>query len=136
MIIPNLMVSDMTRSLAFYRGTLGFSLAMAITPDQDVLEETDGSNAVFAILSAVGGQLMLQTRDSLREELPQLGVTPAYTGTIYVRGYDPRPLVAKLTPDQIVKPMERTWYAMLELYVRDPDGYIVCLGMADGPPVH
>lgn len=135
MIIPNLMVADMARSFAFYRTGLGLDLVLAISSDRQVLAETDGSHASFAILSGAGGQLMLQTTQSLRAELPSLAATPSYTGTIYMRGLDPRPVAQRLHPAQIVKPAELQWYGMLELYVRDPDGYIVCLAIADGPPV-
>ena len=134
MIIPNLMVSDMARSLAFYRTGIGLDLVMAISGDRQVLAETDGSDAVFAILSGTGGQLMLQTTENLRAELPSLAATPSYTGTIYMRGLDPRPISERLDPAYIVTPVELQWYGMLELYARDPDGYIVCLAIADGPP--
>ena len=135
MIIPNLMVSDMARSFAFYRGKLGLDLVMAIDADRNVVNETDGSDAVFAILSGQGGQLMLQTAASLGGELPWLATAPAFTGTIYIRGLDPRPIVPKLAADEIVKPIELQWYGMLEGYFRDPDGYIVCAALADVPPV-
>jgi catechol 2,3-dioxygenase-like lactoylglutathione lyase family enzyme len=134
MIIPNLMVTDMAASLAFYRGQLGLELVTAISATRDILGDTTGSDAVFVILAGQGGQLMLQTAASLREELPALAAQPAYTGTIYLRGLDPRPLTGRFASTQIVKPLERQWYGMLELYVRDPDGYIVCLAAADGPP--
>lgn len=134
MIIPNLMVADMARSLAFYRGVLGFTLVTAVSADRGTLAETDGHDAVFAILSAAGGQLMLQTRQSLRAEQPTLADHPSFTGTIYLRGIDPRPLMATIPAGRIVKPIERQWYGMIEAYVRDPDGYILCLGVAEGPP--
>jgi catechol 2,3-dioxygenase-like lactoylglutathione lyase family enzyme len=133
LIIPNLMVADMAASLAFYRGLLGFELVTAISATRDVLEATDGRDAVFAVLAAQGGQLMLQTSTSLREELPSLAAHAAFTGTIYVRGLDPRALA--IPAQHVVKPIERQWYGMLEMYLRDPDGYIVCAGCADGPPV-
>lgn len=134
MIIPNLMVADMARSLAFYRGVLGFTLVTAVSADRGTLAETDGQDAVFVILAAADGQLMLQTRQSLRAEQPSLADHPAFTGTIYLRGVDPRPLMAAIPPGRIVKAPERQWYGMLEAYIRDPDGYILCLGIADGPP--
>jgi catechol 2,3-dioxygenase-like lactoylglutathione lyase family enzyme len=133
MIIPNLMVAEMARSLAFYRGVLGFTLVTAVSADRQTLSETDGHDAAFAILTAADGQLMLQTRQSLRAEQPSLADHPALTGTIYLRGVDPRPLIAKVPAGRIIKPIERQWYGMLEAYVRDPDGYILCLGVADGP---
>jgi catechol 2,3-dioxygenase-like lactoylglutathione lyase family enzyme len=136
MIIPNLMVSDMVRSLAFYRDKIGLRVVMAIDGNREVLADTDGSNAVFVILSGLDdGELMLQSTASLRAEHPSLPTTPGFTGTIYIRGLDPRMIAAKVDPADVAKPLERQWYGMLELYLRDPDGYLICIGMADGPPV-
>ena len=135
MIIPNIMVSDMARSLAFYRGKIGLDLVMAVAATWTALPDTDAATAVFVILAGHGGQLMLQVASSLREELPQLAATPAFTGTLYLRGFDPRQVLDRLEPGQSVKPIECQWYGMLEAYVRDPDGYVICLGVEDGPPV-
>ncbi len=135
MIIPNLMVTGMARSLAFYRDKLGLELVTAVTADREVSSDELAHDAVFAILSGADGQLMLQTTRSLREELPSLARVPAFTGTIYMRGLDPTSIILRLDPADIVKPLERTWYSMFELYVRDPDGYTICIGRTDGPPV-
>lgn len=39
-----------------------------------------------------------------------------------------------VNPEHIVKGPERTWHGMTELYVRDPDGYIVRVGSPDEAP--
>ena len=135
MIIPNLMVSDMARSLDFYRNKLGLELVTAISARREVLQDTDGSDAIFAILAGQGGQLMLQLAPNFREELPQLAAAPSFTGTIYMRGLDPRPITPRLAAAEIVKPVALQWYGMLEGYFRDPDGYIVCAGVTAEPPV-
>lgn len=44
MIVPNLMVQDMDRSVRFYRDTLGMALNMTVTPDRRV-EWPDGPPA-------------------------------------------------------------------------------------------
>ena len=134
MIIPNLMVSDMARSLAFYRGTLGLDFVMAIGADRAMLTEADADSAVFAILGGQDGQLMLQTAASLREELRQLAAKPAFTGAIYMRGLDPRPIVARVDASIVVKPVTLQWYGMLEAYLSDPDGYLVCACIPNDPP--
>ncbi len=134
MIIPNLMVADMVQSLAFYRGVLGLKLIAAVSPSRETLKDTDGSDAVFVILSSQdGGELMLQTAASLRAEHPALPPLPVFAGTIYLRGHDPRTIWPKLTPEQIAKEPSLQWYGMLEGYVRDPDGTLICLGVPDGP---
>ncbi|MBX9927072.1 MAG: VOC family protein [Hyphomicrobiaceae bacterium] len=134
MIIPNLMVADMARSLAFYRGVIGLKLVTAVSPSRELLTETDGSDAAFVILSSHdGGELMLQTTSSLRDEHPTLPPQPVFAGTLYLRGHDPREIWPKLSPVEIAQEPALQWYGMLEGYVRDPDGTLVCLGIPDGP---
>jgi catechol 2,3-dioxygenase-like lactoylglutathione lyase family enzyme len=136
LIIPNLMVSDMRRSVAFYRDVLGLQPSVMVAADRTVLPEDDGSNAVFTTLEWNGAQLMLQTAPSLAEELDIIGPDqrPTASGTIYFRGLDPETVLGKVAAEQIVKGPLTQWYGMRELYLRDPDGYILCLGVPDGPP--
>lgn len=130
MIVPNLVVADMQRSVAFYRDILGMVLSMAVTARRDVLTEGDGADAVFVTLEWDGAQLMLQTRASLAEELPEFRaarvVQPA--GTINFRGLDPDVIARKAPADRIVRGPVTQWYGMREVYVRDPDGHIICAG--------
>ena len=136
MIVPNLMVSEMDRSIRFYRDTLGMTLAMTVSPGREVEWPGDGKGAAFALLEWEGAQLMLQTVASLSAELPvfRAGQAPAPSGTIYFRGLHPDRVLNRLAPGEIVKGPEPAWYGMTELYVRDPDGYVVCLGAPEGPP--
>ena len=136
MIVPNLMVSDMGRSIGFYRDTLGMALAMTVSPERRVEWPGDPEGAAFSLLEWEGSQLMLQTVASLSAELPgrAAGHAPAPSGTLYFRGLHPDTVRGRLTPRQIVKGPERSWYGMLELYVRDPDGYVICLGAPEGAP--
>ena len=48
MIIPNLLVRDIAKSLAFYRDELGFSVMFMISADQQVLAAGQDGEAVFA----------------------------------------------------------------------------------------
>ena len=75
-------------------------------------------------------QLILQTVASLSSELPMFAPEHALTpsGTIYFRGLYPDTILRKMAPERIVKDPERTWYGMTELYVRDPDDHVICLG--------
>ena len=136
MIVPNLMVADMARSLAFYRDLLGLTLAFAVAADRSLLSETDGTDAVFTTLDWDGAQLMLQTAASLAEELPAMaaGLPDRPGGTIYLRGFDPDKVLPLLPAETIVKGPFTQWYGMRELYLRDPDGHILCLGVPEGPP--
>lgn len=135
MIIPNLMVTDMERSIAFYRDVLGLKVAFTIDGSRDMTSEGVGKGAVFATLEWEGSQLMLQTVGSLAEEVPGIDAdqAPGVGGTVYLRGMDPRSVRERVPKEAVQKGPERAWYGMLELYLRDPDGHVVCLGIPEGP---
>ena len=135
MIVPNLMVTDIARSIAFYRDKLGLTVGTTVSSDKAF--STGGEivrDPVFAVLEWNGAQLMLQTVESLAEELPvfTVGQSPSPSGTVYLRGFDPELVSNRLTGDEIVKGPELSWYGMREMYVRDPDGHVICLGTPEG----
>lgn len=134
MIIPNLMVRDLARSVAFYRDVIGLELQFVIGPDRQ-MQETPGGGS-FASLAGAGGQLMLQTVESLAGELPVFaeGQVPAPGGTVYFRDIAPEPVLERLPEGALLKGPELTWYGMREAYVTDPDGHVICLGVPEGPP--
>lgn len=131
MIIPNLMVTDMARAVAFYRDVLGMRCAVAVRADRSVLTDGGSEGAVFVTLEHAGAQLMLQTAASMAEELPMFRADqrPAPAGTVYVRGLDPDAVLPRAAPDSVVKGPLTQWYGMRELYLRDPDGHVICCGV-------
>lgn len=136
MIIPNLMVRDIHASIAFYRDVLGFDLVFALDKDKQDHRDPTGKPIIFATLAWNDAQLMLQTIESLAEELPVFtpASQPTPSGTIYIRGYHPDQVEGRELGDRVVKPPFLQWYGMKEIYLRDPDGYIVCLGAPEGAP--
>ena len=136
MIVPNLMVTDMERAIAFYRDVIGMTVTMTLSADQQMLSGNSAEGAVFATLEWNGAQLMLQSNASLAAELPVFAAdqTPVPGGTIYFRGLHPDAVSDRIDADQIVKGPFLQWYGMRELYLRDPDGHIVCLGAPEGAP--
>ncbi len=134
MIIPNLMITDMPRSIAFYRDLLGMNVTMMISAERKMLASTQERNAVFATLEWQESQLMLQTVASLSSELSQFSpdATPYPSGTIYFRTMHPDTVLDRVANEQIVKGPLQQWYGMREIYLRDPDGYIICLGAPEG----
>ncbi len=137
-ITANLMVTNMRESLEFYCEIFGFTLSMGVNADKEIF--TDGvlhDNLIFAMLTRGANELMLQRRDSLAEDVPVFAAdaTPGGTFTLYMRGEPADALAARL-PDsvEIIKGPETTWYGMRELYIRDPDGYVLAFGAPDGPP--
>ncbi len=132
----NLMVTDMAASLRFYHEVLGLPIAFTVDADQQT--DTSGAvvdDAVFAALRAGETELMLQERNSLAEDAPIVAADtpPSGTFTLYFR-VDHVDEVAARIPEshEVVKPLQRTWYGMKEIWVRDPDGYVVTIGTPEG----
>lgn len=134
MIVPNLMVTDIERSVACYRDVMGMALMFALGPGRDMRDSPAG--AVFASLEWNGGQLMLQSAGSLAAELPMFTADsrPTASGTVYFRGLDPDEVHGRAAADQIVKAPFQQWYGMREVYLLDPDGYVICAGRPEGAP--
>ena len=133
MIVPNLAVRDIARSVRFYRDTIGMTLTMTVSPEREVGWPGEIEGASFATLEWDDCQLMLQTVASLADELEvfEPDHTPIPSGTIYFRGLHPDTVRDRVVPADVVKGPQRSWYGMTELYVRDPDGYVICIGAAD-----
>ncbi|WP_455211679.1 VOC family protein [Kaarinaea lacus] len=137
-ITTNLMVTDMRKSLDFYCGLLDFTLNMGVNADHETF--TDGTlrdDLIYVMLANGSAELMLQHRDSLAEDVPVFSAdaTPGGTFTLYIRGMSADALAARLGETvEILKGPETTWYGMRELYIRDPDGYVLVFGAPQGPP--
>lgn len=135
MIVPNLRVAEMSRSLGFYRDLLGLELVLAVTSGREMTDDAGRSDIVFAILRWNDAELMLQTAASLAEELPSLqGPGGGGAAIIYFRGLHPATVESRLSAAAIVKGPVRQWYGMLELYAEDPDGHVLCFAVPEGPP--
>ena len=134
MIIPNLAVSDMRRSLAFYAEVVGLSVKMTVAADRSFAMAPDSvDDPVFAILELDGAEFMLQQRDSLAGDLPGIEIgAPNNAGTIYIRGVSADDALARAPAGAVIKGPELSWYGMKEGYLRDPDGHILCLGAPEG----
>ena len=138
MIIPNLVVSDVGRSIRFYQQVLGAEIVFSVTAERVTTFDDAGlDDAVFGCVKMGDAELMLQSVASLNQELPEhfpLGSEPTRGGTIYMRGVDPRPIASRVPKGQLVDGPRVSWYGMMEMYVEDPDGHLICLGINDGPP--
>ena len=134
----NLMVTDMEASLRFYHEVLGLPIAFSVNAEQQT--DMNGGidpTAVFASLRAGDSELMLQERTSLAEDAPMVtpDTTPSGTFTLYFRVDDVDAIVGRIPEShEVVKPLQLTWYGMKEIWVRDPDGYVVTIGTPEGDP--
>ncbi len=113
--IPLLRVTDVARSIEWYRETLGFvGDPFPPTPPH-----------AFAILRHADAELML------RRGSPPVRATPKpYDWDVYLRLEDSpfREAFAAFSARGIVaRRLERMFYGLAEFEITDPDGYVICL---------
>ena len=139
---PNLMVTDVPKSLAFYVDGLGGTIAFTVDPDHN--SDMEGGilpGTIFASVRLGDGEMMLQERGNLAEDAPHafsVDDQPGGTFSLYFRVDDVDAVLGRLEARsegvEIVKPLQMTWYGMKEVWVRDPDGYVITVGTPEGPP--
>jgi uncharacterized glyoxalase superfamily protein PhnB len=117
-LTPNLIVSDVARSVAFYRDVLGFSVQQTVP---------DAAPFVFAIVTSGSVEIFLNALDAAVQEYPAFKDRPiGGTLTLFIevdgvrRAHDS--IASKVT---IVMPLEDKWYGMTEFAFADPDGYVI-----------
>jgi glyoxylase I family protein len=114
-------VFDMPTSLAFYRDVLGFTLVKQSGPGEDF---------GWGLLRLGNAELMLNTAYD-RDERPA-APDPARIGahedtTLYFGCRDVDAAFSHLRDKGLAaEPPRVSWYGMKQLYVKDPDGYLVC----------
>ena len=117
-LIPNLIVSDVERSVAFYRDVLGFSLEQTVP---------EASPWVFAIVRSGPVEIYLNAPGPATEEYPAFRDRPiGGTLTLFIRVTGIRATYESLkTRVQVVMPIEKKWYGPTEFAFLDPDGYVI-----------
>lgn len=134
MIIPNLAVSDVSRSITFYTEVIGMKINMTVAANrQFAMAPETVARPAFAILEWEGSKLMLQARESLGRDMPDVEIgVPNSSSTVYLRGLSPASVINHVPPEAIISGPTLSWYGMMELYLRDPDGHILCLAAPEG----
>lgn len=111
---PLLVVKDLETSLAFYRDRLGFSLQRGA--------EADG-RLFWCRISRGGASLMLQAWH--QEDGPVEGRGRGVT--LYFLCDDADALYAEFVSRGVaLEPPTTAYYGMRQLFVPEPDGYVVC----------
>ena len=125
-LTPNLMVEDVSRTIAFYEDILGFEAVMT-------LPETAPFD--FAIVQRDGVELMFQSRQSLSESVPALaGSAIGASQTFYIEVTGITDLYKQLQDKvEIVVDLHTTFYGTREVYFRDINGYILSFSEAKQP---
>jgi lactoylglutathione lyase len=117
-LTPNLVVSDVARSMAFYRDRLGFTVETTVP---------DAAPYVFAIMRSGPVGIFLNAPEPMTEEYPSLKGQPlggTFTMFIEVTGIE-RTYEELKAQIPIVAALETKWYGVAEFVVADPDGYLI-----------
>jgi catechol 2,3-dioxygenase-like lactoylglutathione lyase family enzyme len=122
--VPVLRVRDVAATVAWYRRHLGFTADSF--PEHGPHE--------FAILERDGVQLLV--RRAMRDRPIAADGHSGWDLYIWVDGADLRRLEASFAvAGEVVRPLAPMGASMAELEVRDPDGYVLCLGGPTRKPI-
>ena len=117
-LTPNLIVSNVERSAAFYRDVLGFTMQMTVP---------DAPPYAFAMMTSGSIEIFLNAPEPAFEEYPAFKDMPiGGTLTLFIEVTEIEAAYARLAPlVKVVMPFEKKWYGMTEFAFTDPDGYII-----------
>jgi catechol 2,3-dioxygenase-like lactoylglutathione lyase family enzyme len=123
-LTPNLIVSDVARSVAFYRDVLGFTVE-ATVPDE--------APYVFASVQSGPAEIFLNAPDPATAEYPAFKNRPiGGTLTLFMEVAGIRQSHDALKDRvRIVLPLEHKWYGVTEFAFEDPDGYVITFAERD-----
>jgi catechol 2,3-dioxygenase-like lactoylglutathione lyase family enzyme len=125
-LTPNLIVSDVGRSVEFYRDVLGFTVAATVP---------EAAPYVFAIVQSGPVEIFLNAPEPAVAEYPAFKDRPiGGTLTLFIQVVDIARAHASLQGRvKIVMPLEHKWYGVTEFAFEDPDGYLITFAERDQP---
>ena len=117
-LTPNLIVSNVERSIAFYRDVLGFTVAFHVP---------ETSPFVFAAMQSGPIEIFLNAPEPAVAEYPAFKDRPiGGTLTLFIEVAGVHAVHDSLKNKvRIVMPLEAKWYGMTEFAFADPDGYLI-----------
>jgi uncharacterized glyoxalase superfamily protein PhnB len=117
-LTPNLLVSKVEQSLAFYEGVLGFARGMTV-PDQPP----------FAFASVTSGPVEIFFNDHamVAKESPATANLAIGGGnTMFIEIADVDAFHESIKDRvKVLIPLVTQWYGMREFTIADPDGYVI-----------
>jgi uncharacterized glyoxalase superfamily protein PhnB len=118
-ITANLIVDSIPEGLRFWVDRLGFEKTVEVPHEKEI---------GFVILKRGGVELMLQSRASLRGDIPAAAEGPHHA-TLYIEVPDLAPIRKALEGWPQVMPERTTFYGAREIIVKDPAGHLVLFSM-------
>jgi len=117
-LTPNLIVSSVERSLAFYSGVLGFERGMTVP---------DAPPYAFASVTHGRVEIFFNEASAATREYPVFAGRPiGATGTIFIE-VDAVDALHDGIKDRVrvIMPLVTQFYGMREFAIEDPDGYVI-----------
>jgi uncharacterized glyoxalase superfamily protein PhnB len=126
-LTPNLLVSNVERSLAFYEDILGFTRGMTV-PDQ--------SPFVFASITSGPVEIFLNDRSTVTKESPQMeGLAFGGGNTMFIEVNGVDAVHDQITSRaKVIMPLVTQWYGLREFAIEDPDGYVITFAERTATP--
>lgn len=123
-LTPNLIVSDVDRSIRFYRDVLGFAVTATVP---------DAAPYVFAIVQSGAVEIFLNAPGPAVEEYPAFKDKPiGGTLTLFIEVAPIQQAYESLKDRvKVVMPIEHKWYGVTEFAFEDPDGYLITFAERD-----
>lgn len=120
-VTTNIMVKNVTETIAFYKEKLGFQKVLSVPESGDVLN--------FAILVKDKISIMLQEQHNLIEEYPALSIAEIKpTFTLFITVSDVAALYEELKDKvTLAKELHKTFYGKDEFTVFDNNGNILTI---------
>jgi len=112
---PVLVVDAIEPCVAFWTERLGFA---------KTVEVPEGNRLGFVILVKDGIEVMYQSRDSVRKDVPALADLPAGS-SLYIEVSDIEAVERAVQGIEVVVPRRQTFYGADEIGVREPGGNLV-----------
>ncbi len=116
---PVLVVDVIEPCLSFWIERLGFT---------KVAEVPEGSRLGFVILAKDGIEVMYQSRESVRKDIPLLADAPGGATNLYIDVADVAAIERAVKGVEVVVPRRKTFYGADEIGVREPGGNAVIFG--------
>ena len=117
-LTPNLLVSNVERSLAFYEDVLGLARGTTV-PEQ--------SPFVFASVMSGPVEIFLNDRSTVTKESPQMaGLAFGGGNTMFIEVNGVDALYDQIkSRAKVIMPLVTQWYGLREFAIEDPDGYVI-----------
>jgi len=116
-LTTNIFTNDMKGSVAFYQ-LLGFEISMSVP-------ET-GDDFVWVMMTNGGVTMMLQTFESLADDLPEISRNSGGSLLLYINLKNIRQFFDQIKDKvPVLKGLEKTFYGATEFSIKDNNGYVL-----------